>query len=196
MGFEIVRREDCEQPSKGDRQSTFVRLEKELVAQAKMCQRNADHFKATGDVGSANKFQQMLEHTKKDLDALRSAFKRGDRAPRFFYEVRAFSRVVCNPELTDTELELAVVKGINFGVAKDADVFCKYVYIAFKSLMVGYFSTEISVRIEFPYPKETPFRDRTAVVKANAANPEFNFKVIIPGNTKDKSFQVFSRISF
>ena len=30
-----------------------------------MCTRNSEHFKATGDVASANKFQQMLEHTKK-----------------------------------------------------------------------------------------------------------------------------------
>jgi len=64
MDFEIVRKEDCEAPS-ADRQTTFAKLEKELVKQAKMCERNSEHFRATGDVGTANKFQQMTEHTKK-----------------------------------------------------------------------------------------------------------------------------------
>ncbi len=32
-----------------------------------MCERNSRHFRETGDVASANKFQQMLEHTKKGM---------------------------------------------------------------------------------------------------------------------------------
>ena len=34
MGFEIVRREDCK-PADKDRQTTFAKLEKELVAQVR-----------------------------------------------------------------------------------------------------------------------------------------------------------------
>ena len=44
-------------------------------------------------------------------------------------------------------------------------------------------------RLEFPYPKESPFRDRTAVVKTTN-NPEYNHRSVIPANPKDKSFQV------
>ncbi len=61
-----------------------------------------------------------------DLDALRHSFRRGDKIPRFYYEVRSFSRVVCNSDLSDAEMEILVVKGINLGaVAKDADTYVK-----------------------------------------------------------------------
>ena len=57
----------------------------------------------------------------------RFAFKRGDEVPRFHYEVRAFSMVVCNSDLSDVELELTVVKGINYGVGnpKEIDTYCR-----------------------------------------------------------------------
>ena len=80
-----------------------------------------------GDVPSMNKFQQMEEHTKKDLDSLRFAFKRGDPVPKFHYEVRSFSKVVLCSDLTDNELEFTVVQGINLNVAKDAHTYCRFV---------------------------------------------------------------------
>jgi coiled-coil and C2 domain-containing protein 1 len=69
----------------------------------------------------------MLEHTKKDLDALRFTFKRGDAVPKFHYEVRAFSRVVCNAELTDNDLEFSIIQGINYAGAnpKDMQTYCR-----------------------------------------------------------------------
>ena len=36
-----------------------------------MCIHRRAHFKATAEIASANKFQQMMEHTKKDIDTLR-----------------------------------------------------------------------------------------------------------------------------
>ena len=38
------------------------------------------------------------------FDWVRFAFKRGDAVPRFHYETRAFSKVVCNTDLTDNDL--------------------------------------------------------------------------------------------
>jgi len=52
----------------------------------------------------------MMEHTKKDLDALRFSFKRGDPVPKFRYEIRSFSRVFCNTELSDNDCELTLVQ--------------------------------------------------------------------------------------
>ncbi len=69
--------------------------------------------------------EQMLEHTKKDLDALRFTFKRGDAVPKFHYEVRAFSRVVCNTELTDNDLEFSIVQGNNYTGPKDMQTYCR-----------------------------------------------------------------------
>ena len=47
-------------------------------------------FQEVGDIASSNKFEQMALHSKKDLDAVRFAFKRGDAVPKFHYETRAF----------------------------------------------------------------------------------------------------------
>lgn len=48
-------------------------------------------------------------------------------------------------------------------------------------------------RLEFPYPKETPFKDKTAVVK-DTNNPTYDHTCVIPVNPKDKSYQrVFKR---
>ena len=45
--------------------------------------------------------------------------------PKFHYEVRAYSRVVCNTDLTDNELEFTVHQGINLNGPKDLDSYCK-----------------------------------------------------------------------
>jgi len=48
-------------------------------------------------------------------------------------------------------------------------------------------------RIEFPYPKETPFKDKTAVAKASK-DPDYNHTSVVPAAPKDKTFQrVFKR---
>ena len=93
MGFEIVAKEDCRPEDLNcDRKEMYMKLERDLIgkfklalkvfqlaqnyfppyaAQVKMCEGNRLYFKSTADIASANKFQQMAEHTKKDLDALR-----------------------------------------------------------------------------------------------------------------------------
>ena len=55
------------------------------------------------------------------------------------------------------------------------------------------FAFSICFRIEFPYPKETPFKDKTSVVK-DTNNPEYKHKIMIPVNIKEKACQrVFKR---
>ena len=131
MGFTLVSREEgmhiSDNLDNKSRQEMYLKLESDIKTQIKMCDANQKHFKITGDVASANKFQQMSEHTKKDLDALRFAFKRGDPVPKFHYEVRAFSIIVCNTELTDHEMELTIEHGINYNVPnpKEVDTYCK-----------------------------------------------------------------------
>ena len=82
---------------------------------------------------------------------------------------RAFSRVVSNTDLTDNDLELNVLNGINYVVKnpKDVDTYIKW---------------------EFPFPRDAPVYDKTAVIK-DSNNPEYNstFKIVI--NPRDKTFQ-------
>ena len=134
-----------------------------------MCMTNRTYFKEVGDVASANKFEQMAVHAKKDIDTVRFAFKRGDPVPKFHYETRSFSRVVSNTDLSDQDLELSILNGINYVVKNPKEV-------------------DTYILWEFPFPKETPTTDKTAVVKDNN-NPEYNasFKLVI--NPRDKTFQ-------
>jgi len=167
MDFEIVSKEEC--TVTGDREEMFSKLEQDIISQVKMCMTNRTYFKEVGDIASANKFEQMALHSKKDLDAIRFAFKRGDPVPKFHYETRAFSRVVSNTELTDNDLELNILNGINYVVKnpKDVDTYIKW---------------------EFPFPRDAPTYDKTAVIK-DSNNPEYNstFKIVI--NPRDKTFQ-------
>jgi len=56
-----------------------------------MCMRTRDHYKTIGDIGSANRFEGLALETKKDLDAIRLAAKRGQELPKYHYENRIFS---------------------------------------------------------------------------------------------------------
>ena len=47
-------------------------------------------------------------------------------------------------------------------------------------------AVETYCRLEFPYPKETPFSVKTALVKNDSNNPEYNHVAIVPLNMKDK----------
>jgi len=167
MDFEIVSKEDCQVT--GDREEMFSNLEQDLIAQVKMCMSNRSYFKEVGDVASANKFEQMAVHSKKDLDAVRFAFKRGDPVPKFHYEVRSFSKVRTCTDLTDNDLELTIVNGINYVVKNPKDV-------------------DTYVRWEFPFPRDAPTIDKTGVVK-DTNNPEYNEKFNIVINPRDKAFQ-------
>jgi len=53
--------------------------------------RTRDHYKTIGDIGSANRFEGLALETKKDLDAIRLAAKRGQELPKYHYENRIFS---------------------------------------------------------------------------------------------------------
>ena len=48
-------------------------------------------------------------------------------------------------------------------------------------------AVETYCRLEFPYPKETPFSVKTALVKSDTSNnPEYNHVAVVPLNMKDK----------
>ncbi|CAG2061270.1 unnamed protein product, partial [Timema podura] len=81
-----------------------------------MCLTNRDHFKAVGDVASTNRFEQLALNSKKDLDAVRVAHKRGEAVPK------------CCTDLGDNDLELTIIQGINYTVPnpKDVDTYVKF----------------------------------------------------------------------
>ncbi|XP_042866382.1 coiled-coil and C2 domain-containing protein 1-like isoform X2 [Penaeus japonicus] len=177
IDFELVDAEDCvvaPASVSGDAAVTYAKLEEDLIAQIKMCAHTREHFKATGDVASSNRFEQLILHTKKDLDAVRAACKRGDTIPRFHYENRSFTIVQCNTDLNDSDCEACVLRGVNFNVQNPKDV-------------------DTYVRLEFPYPSDNPPQDRSTVVK-DTNNPEYNHKVVFSIDRKARALaRVFKR---
>ncbi|KAJ9592539.1 hypothetical protein L9F63_015812, partial [Diploptera punctata] len=162
--FDFVTVDDCI-PGRG-RVQFSSRTQDPTLRQFLMCLTTRDHFKAIGDVASANRFEQLAVHSKKDLDAVRCAHKRSEPIPKFHYEARSFSIVQCCTDLGDNDLELTIVQGINYTVPNPKDV-------------------DTYVKFEFPYPSEDPPKDRTSLVK-DTNNPEYNaiFNLTIHRNVR------------
>lgn len=167
--FVIVNAADCE--ISGDRDEVFKKLEQALIQQIRTCASNQQHFNKLGDVLSTTKFQKLEEGCRKDLDALKNAFRHGDPVPKFHYENRTFSLVQCNTDLGDNDLELTVIRGIQFnhpsgGSEKDLDTYVKF---------------------EFPYPTEDAQTGHTETVKGSF-NPEYAEPFKLQISRKARSF--------
>ncbi|XP_028127880.1 coiled-coil and C2 domain-containing protein 1-like isoform X2 [Diabrotica virgifera virgifera] len=135
----------------------FARLETQLQKQLKMCLTTRDHNKAIGDVAGMNRFERFALNVTKDMDVVRAARKEG-RIPKFHYETKEFAIVKCCPEIEDNQMEVTVHRGLNISTDKDIDTY---------------------VKMEFPFPQETPYNDRTSTMK-NTNNPDFQKTFVVP----------------
>ncbi|XP_063404578.1 coiled-coil and C2 domain-containing protein 1-like isoform X3 [Mytilus trossulus] len=150
-----VSREDCE--LSGDRTEVFKKLEQDLIQQIRTCATNQQNFTKIGDVVSSAKFEKMEKGCRKDLESLKNAFRHNDPVPKFHYENRTFSLVKCNTDLGENDLELTIVRGLQYNAPsgyseKDLDTYVKF---------------------EFPYPQEDPQVGTSETVKSTT-NPEHN----------------------
>ncbi|XP_055329566.1 coiled-coil and C2 domain-containing protein 1-like [Paramacrobiotus metropolitanus] len=172
-GFEVVGYEEAgahrpaNQP--GSRAEVFVQLEKELVAQVQMCVRNAAHFHKSGDIPMAERFDKFNQHARKDLEALRNAFKHALPVPKFHYETRVFSVVKCCPELPDNVMELTILRGFGYSLPGFAPAdFTSY------------------VKWDFPFPAEAPQSKATTWIKGTN-EPEYNATFPLQINRKSRA---------
>lgn len=127
-------KEECEENDTGI-EDIIHRLESQLTKQLKMCLTTRDHQKALGDIAGMNRFEQLALSVTADLDLVRLAKRTsGAKIPKFHYENKSFSIVKSFTELNDNDLELSIVRGINYNCSnpKDIDTYVKY---------------------EFPYPQ-------------------------------------------
>lgn len=92
------------------------------------------HHNALGDIAGKNRFDNLALLVQKDLDIIKLAHRRGKSVPKFHVETKSFNVVQCNTDLAETELEINVVRGISYNVAKAKDV-------------------DTYVKVEFPYPQ-------------------------------------------
>lgn len=126
--FAIVSAEECDPGD--DICEIGVRIEEQLAKQLMMCKNTRDHHKAMGDVAGMNRFENLALTVQKDLDLVRYSKRKNHTLPKFHYEKRSFNIVHCNTDLTDNELEIVVVRGINYNVAnpKDVDTYVRIEY--------------------------------------------------------------------
>ncbi|NXO45981.1 C2D1A protein, partial [Locustella ochotensis] len=136
---------------------TFLQLAGALRKQHQMCLTYSRQFAHLGNILETTRCEALAEECRRYMEALRKEHNRGGPPPKPRYEQRTFSVIKMFPELSSSDLELGIERGIGLpvppGVAPgDLDTF---------------------VRFEFPHPSvEEAQRDKTNVVK-NTDCPEF-----------------------
>ncbi|KAM4754703.1 coiled-coil and C2 domain-containing protein 1A [Cyanocitta cristata] len=136
---------------------TFLQLAGALRRQHQMCLTYSRQFAQLGNISETTRCEALAEECRRHMETLRREHSRGGPPPKPRYEQRTFSVVKMFPELSSSDLELGIERGIGLpvppGVAPgDLDTF---------------------VRFEFPHPSaEEAQRDKTNVVK-NTDCPEF-----------------------
>ncbi|RNA04241.1 coiled-coil and C2 domain-containing 1-like [Brachionus plicatilis] len=179
-----------DEPLTGDRTSIYQRLMNDLREQIKIATDNFKQYTQMGDVNNANKFNKIAKDSIKDLDALKTAFSRGEDVPLYHYEKRTYQTIDCNSDLTDNDLDLSIIRAVNLPLPKDFD----------EKHMTTY------VKFEFPYPPESLQTDKTSKI-SGTLNPEFNqnFKIQIQRkqtkfcrlmNRKELKFEIYYKAGF
>uniref|UniRef100_A0A1I8MM95 C2 domain-containing protein n=1 Tax=Musca domestica TaxID=7370 RepID=A0A1I8MM95_MUSDO len=180
--FAIVSSEECDPDD--DISDIGIRIEEQLAKQLMMCKNTRDHHKAMGDIAGMNRFENLALTVQKDLDLVRYSKRKKFPLPKFHYEKRSFNIVHCNTDLTDNELEIVVVRGLNYNVPNPKDV-------------------DTYVKVEFPLLNDESYKTKTPLVK-DTDSPEYNqhFKIeIMRGNRQFQrifkrqsvKFEVYSR---
>ncbi|XP_030052757.1 coiled-coil and C2 domain-containing protein 1A [Microcaecilia unicolor] len=129
----------------------YVELMELLRQQHEMCISYSKQFTHLGNITETSKFEKMAEECKKNIEVVKQAHAKGFPLPKYHYEQRTISTVKIFPDLTNNDMILFVVKGINLPAPSgttpdDLDAF---------------------VRFEFLYPNtEEAQRDKTNVVKS------------------------------
>ncbi|KAM7351958.1 lethal (2) giant discs 1 isoform 1-T4 [Cochliomyia hominivorax] len=167
--FAIITTEECDPDD--DISDIGIRMEEQLAKQLMMCRNTRDHHKAMGDIAGMNRFENLALTVQKDLDLVRYSKRKNFPLPKFHYEKRRFNIVHCNTDLTDKELEIIIVRGINYNVPNPKEV-------------------DTYVKVEFPLPNDETFKTKTNLVK-DTDNPDYDqhFKVEIM-----RGYRQFQRI--
>ncbi|XP_044001069.1 coiled-coil and C2 domain-containing protein 1-like isoform X2 [Aphidius gifuensis] len=138
-------------------QEIYDNLEATLIKHKKMCLSTRDHTKALGDVPGYNRWERLALGYTKDLDMLRVQRREGLKPPRHHYEVRTYSIVQSSTDVSDGDVEISIIRGIDY--SKEADTYVIY---------------------EFPYPSDNSPTDRTSTIKASN-NPEYEATFTLNG---------------
>nr|XP_012137112.1 PREDICTED: coiled-coil and C2 domain-containing protein 1-like isoform X2 [Megachile rotundata] len=147
--FVILNNEDGLEEATATDEQIYENLESQLMKQIKWCLCTRDHSKALGDVPGYNRWERLALSYKKDLDMLRVRKRDALPPPLHHYETKTYAIVQSCTDLSDGDVEISIIRGVNY--SKEGDTY---------------------VMFEFPYPSDNPPADRTATIKGTC-NPEY-----------------------
>ncbi|XP_048377723.1 coiled-coil and C2 domain-containing protein 1A isoform X2 [Stegostoma tigrinum] len=171
--FVLVQNRGVHVPQKTAQQ--YHQLMEVLKQQYETCMEYSKQYTHLGSVSETTKFEKMAEDCRKNIEILKQAHAQGYPLPKYHYEERTFQVIKIFPHLSNSDMVLHIVKGINLpapsGIApNDLDAFVKF---------------------EFAFPNsEEAQKDKTNVIK-NTNCPEFNehFKLNI-----NRGHRAFKRV--
>lgn len=160
----------------GNMNEDYIFVETALRKQIEAAEKNTEHYNLLGNLDASKNFAALLKGSQKDLDTLLQYKANKAPVPKCYYVRKTFPVTKSNPHLSDSELEITVVRCINVPLQQGYQPKDMYTYVTY----------------EIAYPQEKPQTGNTAT-KKETINPEFNesFKVII--DRKQSSFKRFCR---
>ncbi|XP_038056769.1 coiled-coil and C2 domain-containing protein 1-like [Patiria miniata] len=126
-----------------DSKQLYARLMTTLKRQIEICASNEKQYMQLGNLSTSKRFGDMKHSCQQDLDLLQVSMSHSDPVPRFHYESRTIPSIRVIPDLTDTEVEVIIVNGIQY------------------KLPPGEKDLETQVKFEFPYPSDEPQTGKT-----------------------------------
>ncbi|XP_011861691.1 PREDICTED: coiled-coil and C2 domain-containing protein 1-like isoform X2 [Vollenhovia emeryi] len=147
--FVLVSSDDFLEGLTGTDEKIYENLELQLIKQIKWCLSTRDHSKALGDVPGYNRWERLALSYTRDLDMLRVRKRDALPPPQHHYETKTYQIVQSSTDLNDSDIEISVIRGINYSREADTYVMC-----------------------EFPLPSDNHSVDRTSTIK-DSVNPEY-----------------------
>ncbi|XP_012528243.1 coiled-coil and C2 domain-containing protein 1-like isoform X2 [Monomorium pharaonis] len=155
--FVLVSSEDFLEGMNGTDEQIYENLETQLIKQIKWCLSTRDHSKALGDVSGYNRWERLALSYTRDLDMLRVRKRDSLPPPQHHYEMKTYQIVQSCTDLSDSDIEISIIRGINYSREADTYVIC-----------------------EFPFPSDNHPIERTSTIK-DSANPEYQAVFLLNG---------------
>ncbi|XP_043941898.1 coiled-coil and C2 domain-containing protein 1B [Protopterus annectens] len=169
--FVLVHHSDAKLSEKTE--ELYEQLMKMLKEQYEKCVQYSKQFIHLGNVAETTKFEKMADECKKNTEILKLAQAQGTEPPKYHFEDWKFKTVRIFPELTSTELELLIVKGLNLPAPQGMAANDLYTF----------------VRFEFHYPSsEQAQKNKTNVIKCTNC-PEYNQSFKLNINRTHRGFR-------
>lgn len=127
-----------------------------------VCNCNANTYEKLGNLPSMTQYRNMADQCQRDLLAIKAIRSQKLGPPKFTMEMRKFAIINSNPDISDKQIEVTIVKGITIPAPS-------------KDYSEG--DLNLYVEVEFPWPQDNPQKCQTDAVKGSSS-PEYDKKCL------------------